>query len=48
LLLCWNLNSGPTPWASPPTHFFVTGFFNTGSWTICSGWLPPDLCLLSS
>jgi hypothetical protein len=27
----WDLNSGPTPWATPPALFFVMGFFEIGS-----------------
>jgi hypothetical protein len=39
LLWCWDLNSGPSPRASPPA-LFVEGFFEIGSHgTICPGWL---------
>jgi hypothetical protein len=27
----WGLNSGPTPWATPPALFCVMGFFEKGS-----------------
>jgi hypothetical protein len=47
----WGLNSGPSPWTTPPV-LFCDGFFNSISRTICPGLAsnldPPDLCLLSS
>jgi hypothetical protein len=48
----WDLNSGLSPWATPPALFYE-GFFEIGSRrTICPGLAlncnPPDLCLLSS
>jgi hypothetical protein len=48
-LQCWDLNSGPTPWATPPALFFVMGFFqNKVSQTICLGWLQILILLISS
>jgi hypothetical protein len=36
----WGLNSGPTPWVSPPA-LFCEGFFQDRVLrTICLGWLP--------
>jgi hypothetical protein len=42
----WGLNSGPTPWPTPPA-FFCNGFF----WhrllrTICLGWLRTAILLI--
>jgi hypothetical protein len=40
VLRYWSLNSGPTPWATPPAFFFGDGFFeNRVLGTICPGWL---------
>jgi hypothetical protein len=40
------LNSGPSPWATPPALFLWRVFQNKVSWTICLGWsswsLPPE------
>jgi hypothetical protein len=33
----WDLNSGPTPWATPPTLFHVGYFWDRVSRTICQG-----------
>jgi hypothetical protein len=50
LLLCWDLNSGPSPWATPP-GLFVMGIFKIGSqelfaWAGFDPWpswtLPPE------
>jgi hypothetical protein len=35
----WGLNSGRTPWATPPTLFCEEIFQCRVSWTICLGWL---------
>jgi hypothetical protein len=44
----WGLNSGPTPWATPPA-FFCDGFFwDSVSWTICPWWLQPSILLISA
>jgi hypothetical protein len=47
----WGLNSGPTPWASPPA-LFMKGFFfffEIGSHgTICPGWLWNTILLVSA
>jgi hypothetical protein len=48
---CWDLNSGPTPWATPPALFFF--FFEGFFWdrvfqTICSGWLQTVILLISA
>jgi hypothetical protein len=43
------LNSGPSPWATPPA-LFCDGFFlrDRISWTICSGWLQTVILQLSA
>jgi hypothetical protein len=38
LLRYWGLNSGPTPWATPPALCEVF-FWNRVSWTVYLGWL---------
>jgi hypothetical protein len=44
----WVLNSGPTPWATPPA-FFCAGFFQDRiSQTICPGWLWTMIFLIST
>jgi hypothetical protein len=53
ILRYWVLNSGPSPWATPPALFFVKGFFwdrlsRTIVPRLASNHNPPDLCLLSS
>jgi hypothetical protein len=44
----WGLNSGPTPWTTLPAHFCEGFIQDRVSWTIFSGWLTTDLCLLIS
>jgi hypothetical protein len=46
--LFWDLNWGPSPWATPPAHF-CEGFFKIGSHgTICLGWLQTAILLISA
>jgi hypothetical protein len=43
-----GLNSGPTPWVTPPA-LFCEGFFQDRvSQTICPGWLPTEILLISA
>jgi hypothetical protein len=44
----WGLNSGPTPWATPPVLFFDVFFWDRVSWTICPGWLRIAILLISA
>jgi hypothetical protein len=45
---CWDLNSGPSTWATPPSLFLWRGF-EIGSWrTICLGWLWTLILLILS
>jgi hypothetical protein len=44
----WNLNSGPTPWATPPALFCEGFFWERNLWTICLGWLWPAILLISA
>jgi hypothetical protein len=45
----WGLNSGPSPWATPPTLFFCEGFFKIVSHrTLCPGWLRTANFLISA
>jgi hypothetical protein len=47
ILWYWGLNSGPTPWATPPI-LFLKGFFEIGSGgTICLSWLQTLILLIS-
>jgi hypothetical protein len=46
-----GLNSGPSPWATPPALLLWRVFWDSVSWAICPRWLRtslPDLCLLNS
>jgi hypothetical protein len=44
----WSLNSGRTPWATPPALFYG-GFFKIGPHgTICLGWLQTTILLISA
>jgi hypothetical protein len=48
-LQCWGLNSGPTPWATPPALFLWFFFFwNRVLQTICLGWLQTTIPLISA
>jgi hypothetical protein len=48
LLWYWDLNSGPTPLATPPA-LFCDMFFRDGvSQTICLGWLLNRIFLISA
>jgi hypothetical protein len=42
----WGLNSGPSPWATPPALFFLKVFQDTVSETICLGWLRTAILLI--
>jgi hypothetical protein len=44
----WGLNSGPTPWATPPALFLWTVFWDRVSKTICLGWLQTSSLLISA
>jgi hypothetical protein len=45
----WGLNSGPIPWATPPTLFVIFFFFwDRVSQTICPGWLWATILLISA
>jgi hypothetical protein len=50
--LYWGLNSGPSPWATPPALFLWRVFWDRVSRNyllrLASNHNPPDLCLLSS
>jgi hypothetical protein len=44
----WNLNSGPTPWATPHA-LFCDGFcWDRVEQTICPGWLQTAILLISA
>jgi hypothetical protein len=40
----WDLNSGPTPWATPPASFLWRVFFKI----VCPGWLRTTILLISA
>jgi hypothetical protein len=44
----WGLNSGPTPWATPPALVCEGFFWDRVSWTICPGWLQTTILLISA
>jgi hypothetical protein len=44
----WDLNSGPTPWATPPDLFCEEFFQNRVSWTICLSRLWTSILLISA
>jgi hypothetical protein len=44
----WGLNSGPSPWATPPALFCEGCFQVRVSWTICPGWLWTSILLISA
>jgi hypothetical protein len=44
----WGLNSGPSLWATPPALFLWRVFQHRVSWTICLGWLPTTILLISA
>jgi hypothetical protein len=41
------LNSGPSPWATPPALFCDGYFWDRVSWSICLGWLQIPILLKS-
>jgi hypothetical protein len=41
------LNSGPSPWATPPVLFLWKVFWDRVSWTICPGRLQTSTLLIS-
>jgi hypothetical protein len=48
ILKYWGLNSGPTPWAISLALFCDGCFQDRVSWTICPGWLQPEILLISA
>jgi hypothetical protein len=44
----WGLNSGPSPWATPPALFLWRVFQDRVSWTICLGWIRTAILLISA
>jgi hypothetical protein len=51
IYLCFvvlGLNSGPTPWATPPALFCEGFFWNRVPWIICLGWLQIVILLISA
>jgi hypothetical protein len=42
------LNSGPSPWATPPALFLWRIFWDRVSWTICLGWFRTAILLVSA
>jgi hypothetical protein len=44
----WDLNSGPTPWTTPPALFYDGFFWGRGSRTICPGWLQTVILISAS
>jgi hypothetical protein len=44
----WGLNSGPSPWATPPALFLWRVFRDRVSQTICLGWLWTMILLISA
>jgi hypothetical protein len=45
---CWDLNWGPTPWATPPALFCDRFFWDKVLWTICPGCLQTVILLISA
>jgi hypothetical protein len=44
----YGLNSGPSPWATPPELFCDGFFWDRVSWTVCPGWLQTVIFLISA
>jgi hypothetical protein len=44
----WGLNSGPTPWATPPALYCDEYFQDRVSWTICPSCLWTVVLLISA
>jgi hypothetical protein len=44
----WGLNSGPSPWATPPALFLWRVFWDRVLWTICPGWPRTVILLISA
>jgi hypothetical protein len=44
----WGLNSGSTPWATPPATFCDGSFQYRVLWTICLGWFWTVILLISA
>jgi hypothetical protein len=44
----WDLNSGSSPWATPPALFLWWVFQAMVSWTVCPGWLLTMILLISA
>jgi hypothetical protein len=47
-LRCWDLNSWPTPWATPPALFCDVFFQDRVLQTFCLGWLRTSILLVSA
>jgi hypothetical protein len=47
-LWCWGLNSGPSPWATPPALFLWRVLRDRVLWTICPGWPQTSILLISA
>jgi hypothetical protein len=47
-LVVWGLNSGPSPWITPPALFLWRCFRDRVLWTICPGWLWSTILLISA
>jgi hypothetical protein len=46
-LQCWDVNSGPTPWATLPVSFYCVFFFKIRSFEwFAQGWLPALILLI--
>jgi hypothetical protein len=43
-----SLNSGLSPGVTTPAQYFVIGFLEIFSWTICLGWLKTAILLVSA
>jgi hypothetical protein len=43
----WSLNSGPSPWATPPALFCDEYFWDRVSRTICPGYIRTTILLIS-
>jgi hypothetical protein len=48
ILQYWGLNSGPSPWATPPALFLWRAFWDRVSRTICPGWLQTKSLLINT
>jgi hypothetical protein len=44
----WSLNSGPSPWTTPPALFLWRVFQDSVLWPLCLGWLWTVILLISA